>query len=316
MKYPILVLIILLIAVSCVSISDDLLPNHKKQMYMQSVLSPDSVVKVYVGYTADLRDKGFVKENGATVILYQNDVIIDTLNTIGNGIYVSEIKPQVNTQYLLRVYHQDDTIFALTTVPDYPIICNAPTYKYPTYYDTQDEAEFGDLYIEIDDPAGIDNYYEIILFARTQNEKYKYVFYDQQYVRITDGVLINEGDWNYNPTSIFFSDLLFDGQCYKMKLIVSPRGAHIYDVGGVVEVSTLLDESGYVLLRSISKEYYLYRKLYTRHVYNSQSDFSESTIYDFFFIGEPLNMYTNVSNGVGVFASVNSKLYKIKKYEK
>jgi hypothetical protein len=114
----------------------------------------------------------------------------------------------------------------------------------------------------------------------------------------------NEGDWDYSPTTIFFSDKLFNGK--KQQLAFSIASG--YKILDGIWISPL-EEDGYVLLRSISKEYYLYRKYYTRHAYNA--NIQSVGIQNLLFTGEPLDMYTNVLGGLGVVAAFSSTTSKI-----
>jgi len=72
----------------------------------------------------------------------------------------------------------------------------------------------------------------------------------------------------------------------------------------------VLIEQGYTSLRSISYSYYMYRKMYTRHIYNAgvQSD----GVINLLYVGDPIDMYSNITGGYGVVASYNQIVEKIK----
>jgi len=62
----------------------------------------------------------------------------------------------------------------------------------------------------------------------------------------------------------------------------------------------------YVELRSVSRAYYLFRKSWIRHTFNRGPSFTRfeiDYIYDTRLIGDPVEMYSNIEGGLGIFAS-------------
>jgi len=60
-----------------------------------------------------------------------------------------------------------------------------------------------------------------------------------------------------------------------------------------------------VEFRNISRVYYQYLKKMNRHLATIGVDLDiqdENEFIDFLYMGEPVNMYTNVTNGYGIFA--------------
>ena len=141
-------------------------------------------------------------------------------------------------------------------------------------------------YISFTDPPDATNYYELLISSKPGGTNGWYTEYETN-----DPVLMNEGDQDYHPTSFFFSDELFNGEQYTMRI---KNG-----VGYMTKDNKLTPTPLYATLRSVSRAYYKYRKYYTRHAYNQQS---QNEFIDLIFKGEPQNMFTNIENGYGIFA--------------
>jgi hypothetical protein len=56
----------------------------------------------------------------------------------------------------------------------------------------------------------------------------------------------------------------------------------------------------YVVLRSVSRAYYQYRKSWTRHFYNQGTKGPGGDLNQLLFLGDPTRMYSNVNGGYGV----------------
>jgi hypothetical protein len=211
----------------------------------------------------------------------EENLLIDSV-FIGNYLTTNTI-PIVNKKYTVEIAATGlPVIRAFDSIPDQVPITDA-LLIFPAGVDP-----YGDAIIEADisfsDPSDETNYYEILIYSAEGEINYWNYYGD---VEITDPVLLNEGDLAYYPTTFFFSDALFNGEKYTMKIIDGGRSPY----GEVFK--------HYVSLRSISKSYYLYRKYYTRHAYNQQF---QGDFLDLIFKGEPQNMYSNIEGGYGIFA--------------
>jgi hypothetical protein len=301
-------ILLIIITTSCKKIRDDLLPVGNSKTFFQSIINPDSVIRVYAGRTTGIlnRETSFIDD--ATVLIYENDILFDTLSPETNGRYSSYKKPSIGKQYTVKVI-KDGMLTGSTIIPDSTKL-SEPKIEFPTGYDAVNQQYFGELTFTIDDDPDIENFYEVIIFIKTFNNLTNsyYYFYenDLNYVLTPDKIVQNEGDWDYSPTTIFFSDKLFNGK--KQQLAFSIAGGYITPDG--IWISPLA-EDGYILLRCISKEYYLYRKYYTRHAYNA--NIHSDGIQNLLFTGEPLDMYSNIDGGLGVVAAFSSTTSKIEK---
>jgi hypothetical protein len=239
---------------------------------VNSLFSQNKPFKFHFSYTVSPKDAFPVFSDSIHLLLYENGNKILDAKFLSDSLLTS-VFPNNNSSYLLKVFVSGyDTIYAQNTMPqqiritDATIIQPISIDKYGSYTSQTS--------ITFSDPAGERNYYELF---------FKNAGYDDEN-KITDPVLLNEGDIGYFPSSYFFSDELFDGQEYTMTL------NRDLGQGG----------SPKVVLRSISREYYLYRKYWTRHSYN-QIGFDRE-IGNLIYMGEPQAMFNNILNGYGIFA--------------
>ena len=306
-KICFVLLMLIMVTFSCKKIRDDLLPVGTSKLYCQSILNPDSAIRVCVGKSTGIlnNEKAYVVD--ATVLLYENNIFIDTLSNETNGKYFSSIKPSIGEQYTIKVI-EEDILTAATIVPDATKLID-PEIEFPTGYDAVNQEYYGNLTFTIDDNPSIENFYEVVIFYKSfyapGNEYYYSYLNNPNYSIVVPDPVVKEGDWDYFPSTVFFSDKLFNGKKQTLSFSIT-SGSYIINGERFSDLSYI----GYILLRSISKEYYLYRKYYTRHAFNSQ--IHDDGIQNMLFTGEPLDMYTNVTGGLGVVAGFSSTISKIK----
>lgn len=272
-----------------------MLPEGRRQMYFQSILNPDSSIRVFVGQTTGIQDDIQSPISDAIVLVFINNVFSDSLRNVEPGLYESDLKPSINDT--IRIEVLSITKMTGETIIPAPVFISNPEYKYPTFYDAMNQEYHGTLTFSINDPE-IENYYEILIYTRDENiysGEYRYYYYIDDYnIFKPDNIIQNEGDWDFLPTTLFFSDKLFNGKVNEFSFVIAGVG-----------------DIGYISLRSISKEYYYYRKYYTRHAFNAQ--LHTDGIRNLLFAGEPLDMYTNIKGGLGVCAAYSSTTTKIVK---
>jgi hypothetical protein len=98
-----------------------------------------------------------------------------------------------------------------------------------------------------------------------------------------------EGFFNYNYGNLcYFSDANFNGSKISVGCLFKPE----YSWDG----TNFLD----VQLNSISREYYLYVKSLDKYLLAKDNIFTE-----------PVNVYSNIEGGYGIFAAYNKSLYRI-----
>lgn len=270
MKNLTFVLIALSFLYSCDKEIDIPTIGYKKQLVVNSIIKVNKPIVLYFSYTSKtdevyqhIEDTLHIKIYESTRLVYSGAILSDSLRT--------NILASSNAYYKVCVQTTGmDSITAIDTIPRQIQISDATVNRNIGVAD-----EYGVTYSEdtftFTDPANERNYYEVI--------------FDNDYssvTNITDPVLINEGDINYYPSTCFFSDELFNGQTYTMRL-------KFYG-----------NSERKIRLRSISRNYYLYRKYLTRHMFTQTR--SDGEIAALIIFSEPINMFTNVDGGYGIVA--------------
>ncbi|OFX82635.1 MAG: hypothetical protein A2W99_06680 [Bacteroidetes bacterium GWF2_33_16] len=290
MRKVFLIILLTITIFSCTKELDYELENIKS-LVINSVFYPDNNFTFHVSTTASTLEKYDTLKERVQLLLYENDyLIIDTM--LGTGTFQTNYKPISNIKYTVKILSNSlQSITASDSIPNSINIDDA-TLLFPVGVDEMGD-EYGEFSVKFTDPANEKNYYELAIYHYINGEKVYYEWYSDYY-KVTDPVLINEGLLDYLPTTMFFSDELFDGEIYTLRF---------KDFANENTSLTSFNSDIYAELRSISKSYYLYRKSYTIHAFNQQTNYED--LHDFLYSGEPQNMYTNVNNGFGIFVGYN-----------
>ncbi|HQH18699.1 MAG TPA: DUF4249 domain-containing protein [Bacteroidales bacterium] len=254
------------------------------KLVVNSIITPDSAINVQITKTIPITSNEPREVLNAIVSLYEEGNLIDTLFNKNDGFYMLGKFPEIGKLYELKVDADGfNSVSTKEIIPSGTTKITECTFHGPVGYDAENDCETNEVNIKFNDNGNEKNYYEIIFYSLINNKKhfsYQNGIYDNP-------ILNNEGDKDYYPSSIFFCDELFNGkECnFTIKATIRKPDA---------------DNKLFVILRTTSYNYYKYRKLWTRH-YQNQS-ITEYHSFQDIFKGEPIEMFTNVSNGYGIFA--------------
>lgn len=280
--------------------------KFEPQLVINSILNPDTYFQVQVGHTSKMTDTSNVLIDKAIVELWMDNKLIESLGYVGQGLYKSEMsKPMPGHIYQIKVSAPGyEEVTAYDTIPLTVEITDA---FYIFHFETDiNRPSNADMVVEFSDPFDEENYYELIFYSKYThydywngyNDTVTTISYYNDFL-IYDPILIAEGDIDYKPTSAYFSDKLFDGKKVTISLNIDTYGGGwlngICDFGGGFKIAEL---------RTISYSYFQYRKKWTQHLYNQGIDLNiqdSDEFRAFLFTGEPVNMFSNVENGYGVF---------------
>lgn len=291
--FKIFLIILPLILISCVKEVDYDIPPLKQQVVVNGLFCPDSVFSIHVSLSSSTNAAPNFVEN-ATVEIFKENISIGLLSYVDNGWYKTSVKPVVGKSYKLVVSVPNfESVEALSYVPTLPLNISS------TYYITSNVPEYSnnggipgqfptDTKIIFDDDPNHLNYYEIgenrFLFEQTME---------------TDLSILSDSELDFNPKTYFFSDINFNGST--KSLVLRKGGLALLDPWG----NTYADPFYFLKFKICSAEYYSFRKSWTRHFHNQNSDLNLNDPLTLIFLGDPVEMYTNVSNGLGVFAGYN-----------
>lgn len=265
---------------SCTKTVNVDIPPHQSKPVLSSIIQPDSLVTVLLSKTQSIFDTKSPKINNANVILYENNAPIDTL-VFDKNTFNSDITPTIGKNYRITA---DIPNFEIITSED--VIPQKPTIKPISFEDniSMDIEGFpiSRAQIEINDTSAERNYYALSLKAKFLDSDVPYLSSVYFIAENNDPIFENEGLLSYYPDELLFSDELFNQK--KHTLSIDYQGFY--------------DEDNYQLIvtvKSISKNYYNYKKALVKHLDSQYQD-----VWDGF--GNPIAMYSNVTNGYGVFA--------------
>ena len=258
--------------------------GNTKALVLNSIFNPDSIFTFRISTTASLLNNYDTLNENVHFSLYEEDkLIFESLSP--TNLFKTNLKPMQRKKYTIELKSDNfplikasDSIPGLVPIDNAYMIFPAGVDAFGVY--------IAEACISFTDPSNLTNYYELLISSKPGGTNAWYSDYETN-----DRVLMNEGDQDYHPTSFFFSDELFNGESYTMRIK--------HDVGYSLKDNKLTAFPIYATLRSVSRTYYLYRKFYTRHAYNQQF---QNEFLDFIFKGEPQNMFTNIENGYGIFA--------------
>ena len=282
----------LLFALSaCEQVIEPDLPEHTPRLVLQAFFTSDSTWVAFVGRSAGILEAMPEREMSvadATVELLQEGRIIDRLEFFQEERVYMWAKGALQTgeSYSLRVAAPGFATIEATDAIPRPV----PTavVSYLTHTSDRSESRIkGDMSIklEIQDPPGETNYYQIRMFAFFRSEQYEGSFSTQDPSIIAD----NAADEPFNEsfyTAPFFKDTLFDGQTHAIELSGN------YNAPGRTRLR--------VQVLHVSETYY-------EHLRSAKSH--ESTLDNPF--AEPVSVYSNVENGYGIFAGYSSQTFEL-----
>jgi hypothetical protein len=258
--------------------------HNTKALVLNSIFNPDSSFTFRISTTSSLLNSYDTLTENLHFSLYEEDKLIFE-SVSQSSLFKTDLKPMRGKKYTVELKSDNfPAIKASDTIPGLVPIDNA----YMIFPAGVDAFGFykAEAYISFTDPPDATNYYELLISSKPGGTNAWYSDYETN-----DPVLMNEGDQDYHPTSFFFSDDMFNGESYTLRI---KHGVGYSQNGEIIKVFPL-----YATLRSVSRTYYMYRKYYTRHAYTQQS---QNEFLDLIFKGEPQNMFTNVENGYGIFA--------------
>mgnify|MGYP003801617687 FL=1 len=288
----------------------------ESKIVMYSLLQPDSTIKAFLSFSRTLFGNTSPQQQitNAVVKLYRDGEFIETLTYVPPSVqtwypeptpfseYVSagETKPLPGSVYrIVAEIPGFKTAAGSASLPGIVPIEGIDTVSY-----TRDEFY---MYLGIKtrftDPAGKDNFYMISGYQKTgyySGNPYQpwnpeipvRVFEYEMDINADDEPLIypfmNDDIFNIYPYNYFnvFSDEMIPGKGYELNLKTDYR-----------KVDTTYYEFFHptVILQSISEDLYLYLLSFSKYLDS----------YDDFF-SEPVLVYTNVENGLGVVGAINS----------
>lgn len=239
------------------------------KLVLNCLLTPQKPVSVNLSSSSSVLETIFPEIEDAQITLFENGQFVANLTHVSEGDYQTDFKPKAGMIYTITAEAAGfKPVTAMDSMPLHRPVIYDYSFNYPGK--VVGESIYGRITIRISDqePEKI-NYYEIT-FSSFEN-----------FCASNDVVTVNDCDPPY-PRTILFTDRSFSGKTINFILYVNK------------------DELPEMEVRSVSCNYYTYKKAWYTHVYTQA--WGMETIDDLF-KGEPTMMFSNIENGYGIFAS-------------
>lgn len=268
----------------CQQIIDIDLPDLPAELVVNCTFMPDSAWQARVSASQGIQVGTTPPAvTDASVYVLENGLVIDTLRYAYEDLYIGNpaVKPQTGHTYTLQVAAPGYTAVTGTDYVPAPAQAHDVAWRDSVTID-QFEYHLGEFSFQIDDPAGVGNYYYLsILAVDTLFDGTDTVIYSFSIIpQIQDPVL--EYD-NYSG-AIRFDDATFDGQTRTVKLLIRNDD---HDYASFLAFA----------LSSTSEHYYRYGQ--------TMSDYLETSFNPF---AEPVRIHSNMTPGMGIFAGYTTVL--------
>jgi len=264
---------------SCKKVIDIDLPPTDPKIIVNSFFTEGSKIKAHISKSIGILENGIPVCTDATVVLRENNIILDTMY-YQSGYYYSNILAEVSNSYAMEVIVPGmETVFCNDIIPEKTTLQNFVCTD--SVLIDQDGFIINELKLDFEDFSG-PSFYEVQLSA-------KYII-DNNYTSIwfmknSDPILTSTGLLDYNPKTLIFNDKFFDGKHCSLKIYFATQAYDDYYLT--------------ITFRSVSESYYKYKERQYAYLFSLENDIFSG-------MNEPINLYSNITGGYGVFAGYSS----------
>lgn len=275
------ILIVLTALIACEKTVYIDIPDKGRMITINSLFNPDSLLKVYVSKSCYILDYDIQAIENATVEIYENGNLIDTLPYLNNGLYKSATKkPSSGDRYKIKVTVPGmGTAETESYIPPETNIISIDTTSVKRIDTGGYRYEQLEFRVKFKDNPDKKNFY---LLKPNQINIYTYDDYESDTI-ITDTIQSTMFYESNDPSvvedlklGLLFNDNLFNGNIYEFVL----SGKDFYS--GTTSIC--------INLNSISEDYFKYLATSNKHMEANWDPFMEK-----------ISVYSNVEGGVGIF---------------
>jgi len=295
--------IIIIISSSCIQEITINQIKYDRKLTLSAILESGKNFRIKIGASTAIKSTDTLWVNDATVYLWENGVLVDTLENEGRGTYYSPVFISRGSIFTIEAHAEGfETITATDTVPSEKIRIQHVTIKKDDYIDSYGDSH-DNLFVEFMDGQG-SNFYELFfidVYVTDTTVSISFNFSEEH----IDPVVKSEGSNELYELSSIFSDNMFEDATYILN-VSSEMG-----IGTHVPFFKDLKTGTYMVLRNTSSVYFQFRQSLAVHLYNQQQkiDFEDYT--SFLFDSNPEPLFSNVKNGYGIFAFYTQDDYKL-----
>ena len=260
------------------------------RIVVNSLFTNDSIWSAHISRSVGvLETTSYTTIDNASVNIFDDNAnLVTTLTHQGNGLYTSPtgITPQANQSYTIEASASGyESVNASNSIPS-----AVPIYQLDTVTSTNNDGEtILEATITFQDPPNVSNYYMLEVFVTGMY----YDEWEQDSIEIREPLQISCDDINVETVNRFnfggfentylylmLKDQNFDGENYALTFTVI-NYAELKD----------MDLFGEIRLVNTSEEYFNYLKSFNMYQRTINNPFAT-----------PVQVYSNVNNGMGIFA--------------
>ena len=281
---------------SCDIVVDLDIPEHKRVLVVNSILTTDSMINTSISHSVGAFDASSISYvNNATVEVYEDGVLLGNMDEQASlthdssgeldstYVYNFNQKPVAGKIYSYEIVHPDyEAVRASTTVPA-AVKLNINDV---TLLSEQDYEKHYRVRFSFND-ASEDNFYRLRL--RNPNRYSGFDYFESNDASMISSAGIQSDGATFYGDEALFDDEMFNGTEKEISIDLFDYKSFWFEEEGI-EVQFILE------LTSVSESYYTYIRSLRAH-YNNQDQF--------IFAGEPVQVFTNIENGLGVLGSMS-----------
>jgi len=262
--------------------------NQEPQIVMYAFPMPDSTLQLHASYSTQIlstNDYDKIEDLEYMVAVNGVNQINDQYPPEAEWVNIPEIKNKINDTIQITYLLKDGTsITGSTTIPLPVSILNLDTAKTSYINDEGDNENMLRCTLELNDPESVDNYYQIRVDHIQDLSSVPPVKHTIDYIK-EDKVFLIRDDESVLLTDVdflgTFTDHLFNGSNNKINFLIPEK--------------YLKQNAGFIVyLYSLTPEYYQFLR----------TSLEEEAFRDYP-IFEPVNIYSNIENGIGVVAGLS-----------
>ena len=299
MRNAIFVLAVILL--SCETTVDPQLPDNGPGLVIYSFFRPGSPLRIDVFNTTPILQPETIQRNKDLKIkLMENGELVEEVTANAQGVYVSNLVPSMHNKYSFETARGEQIFSASSHIP-VPVSISHAKMSNEIKYISSDKYGYP-AEIVFTDPSETANYYALEVLVQNcsngctddLNGSLNEILVEELKVNTSGNtdVEIGGGPGEIDGLKyIYFSDARFNGEAVTLKFFIIPT-----------LINLNRDQNVKFVLKSIPREYYEY--LRTSDFQQEQEESGDLT--------EPVQIATNITNGLGTFAGYNVSLYTIK----
>lgn len=271
----ILILIVILTSFqSCKKVIEIELPPTDSKVVVNSFFTDGNQIKVHLSKSISVLDNAIPDCKDATILLLRDNVVTDTLY-INGGYYYSHVKPERGKEYSLLISVPEmDSVLCRDIIPEKTIIQSSILTD--SVLIAEDGFVIKELKLDFQDFVG-PNFYEVELSAGG---------YGLWFMKNSDPIITSTGLLDYSPKTLIFTDKMFDGKFCSVKVYFAVQ-------------TDGRDYKLKITFRSISESYFKYKEKQFAYLFSLENDIFSG-------MSEPIQLYSNITGGYGIFAGYSS----------